>query len=174
MTTAAMDRTLILLRHAKATPFGYDSDHERELTDRGHRDAKAAGMWLHDHDYGLDEVICSTSERTRQTAEGIWAGGCSEADVRFEHRVYEAAPDRLLSVLREADEDAQVVMLVGHAPGIPALTSLLADGEGSTQAHEALCAGYPTSGIAVLSFQGHWSDLAYGAARLDRFHVARG
>jgi len=56
---------------------------------------------------------------------------------------------------------------------VPALTSLLADGQGSDEAHEALAAGFPTCGIAMLRFSGHWADLEAGGAVLDRFHVAR-
>lgn len=174
MTVAAQDRVILLLRHAKATPYGYQNDHERELTGRGQRDARAAGEWLRENDIGIDQVLCSTSVRTQQTAEGVWAGGCAEADVQFDRRIYDAPVTRLLEVLREADEDADVVMLVGHAPGIPSLVSLLADGQGSRQAHEVLGQGYPTSGLAVLHYTGRWADLAFGAASLTRFHVARG
>ena len=173
MTSAALDRTLILVRHAKAAATNSEGDHERELTPAGRADAEAAGAWLHGHDIGIDEVLCSSAERARQTAEGIWAGGCCEADVRYDQRIYNAGAEALLQVVREAEDDASVVMVVGHAPGIPALTSLHADGEGSSQAHDALAVGFPTTGIAVLSFAGHWQDLALGAARLERFHVAR-
>ena len=104
----------------------------------------------------------------------MWSAGCAEADVHHDHRIYNAAPERLLAIVREADSDANVVMLVGHAPGIPALASMLAEGEGSEQAHDLMSQGFPTSGVAVLRFSGHWSDLTPGVARLDRFHVARG
>jgi phosphohistidine phosphatase len=174
MTRAAEDRTLILLRHAKAEQGGWHRDHERELTARGHRDARAAGRWLIEHDIGIDEVLCSTSMRTQQTAEGVWAAGCAETDVRHDRRLYAAAPEGVLEVVREADPDANVVMVVGHAPAIPALTSVLADGEGSRDAHELLSRGFPTCGLAVLRYSGHWSDLAAGDAVLDRFHVCRG
>lgn len=174
MTNAAEDRTLILLRHSKAEQGGYDRDHERELTDRGHRDARAAGAWLHEQGIGVDEVLCSTSTRTRQTAEGVWHGGCPEADIRHESRIYNATPDRLLAVVRDADPDANVVMVVGHAPGIPILASLLADGDGDDEAHERLSEGYPTTGLAVLSYAGHWGDLSWGAATLEDFVVPRG
>ena len=70
-------------------------------------------------------------------------------------------------------DDANVVMLVGHAPGIPALASILAEGDGSERAHDLMSQGYPTAGVAVLRFSGRWGDLAAGVARLDRFHVAR-
>lgn len=173
MTTAAQDRVLLLLRHSKAVPYGYHNDHERELTNRGHRDARAVGEWLHAREVGIDQVLCSTAVRTQQTAEGVWSGGCAQTAIHYDRRIYDAPASRLLEVLREADDVADVVMLVGHAPGIPALASLLADGEGSHEAHEALSRGYPTSGLAMLHYTGRWSDLAFGAARLERFHVAR-
>ncbi|MGA8048305.1 MAG: histidine phosphatase family protein [Dermatophilaceae bacterium] len=171
MTTASEDRVLVLVRHSDAGEGNPDA--ERELTDSGWEDAREAGRWLHAHGLGIDEALCSTATRARQTCEAIWEGGCSEADVHHDSRVYNASAQRLLDVIREADADATVVMVLGHAPGIPYLTSILADGEGSEQAHEALAAGFPTTGIAILSYAGHWSDLAPATARLDRFHVAR-
>lgn len=163
----------MLVRHAKAEQGGYERDHERELTKRGHRDAKEAGRWLCEQGIGVDEVLCSTAIRAQQTCEEVWSSGCSEADIREDHRIYNASAERLLDVAREAEPDANVVMMVGHAPGIPALASILAEGEGSEQAHDLMSEGFSTAGVAVMRFSGHWSDLAAGVARLDRFHVAR-
>jgi phosphohistidine phosphatase len=173
MTRAARDRTLVLLRHAKAEQGGADRDHDRELTARGRRDASEAGRWLRDNGIGIDEVLCSTSERTQQTAEGVWSAGCPETEVHLDRRIYDASPERLLEVIREADDDADVVMVVGHAPGIPVLTELLADGEGSTEGHRAMGEGFPTCAMAVLHYSGRWTDLQFGDASLERFHVAR-
>ena len=71
------------------------------------------------------------------------------------------------------DEDADVLMVVGHAPGIPALTELLCDGEGSVEGHRRMAEGCPTCGVAVLHYAGRWADLDFGDARLERFHVCR-
>jgi phosphohistidine phosphatase len=173
MTRAAEDRILVLLRHAKAEQDMGKPDHERELTARGRRDAAAAGRWLAEHDIGCDLVLCSTSARTVQTSQGV-AGNCAEADVWEDRRLYTAGPEQLLEVVREADPEASVVLVVGHAPGLPALASLLADGEGSVQAHRLMAEGYPTCALAVLRYSGHWSDLGYDDARLDYFAVPRG
>ena len=173
MTRAAEDRLLVLLRHAKAEQGGYDNDHDRALTAKGRDDARAAGVWLREQGIGLDEVLCSTATRAQQTAEGVWEAGASEAEVHHDRRIYNASAETLLEVVREADEDADVVMVVGHAPGIPQLTSLLADGEGSREAHEALCQGFPTAGVAVLEYRGHWSELAFGDCSLQRVHRCR-
>lgn len=173
MTVAAEDRLLVLVRHSKAQGVSSGGDHERELTARGHRDAREIGRWLHEYGIGVDEVHCSDAMRTRQTCEGIWAAGCAETDVHHDGRIYDAGAQALLEVVHGSDADADVVMVVGHAPGIPWLTSLLADGQGSKQAHELLGHGFPTSGVAVLSYAGHWGDLGPEQARLERFHVAR-
>ncbi len=173
MTRACHDRTLILLRHAKAEQ-GNGLDAERKLTERGVRDAKAAGRWIADHGYGADEVLCSPATRATMTCDAVATAGCAEAEVRHDRRIYNATPEALLDVLREADEDANVVLLVGHAPGVPSLASLLADGRGSAIAHEHMSQGFPTSGVAVLSYAGPWSELTFADARLERFGVGRG
>lgn len=173
MTVSAEDRTLILLRHAAAQDSHPEGDHERELTDAGQEQARAAGAWLRDQGIGVDEVLCSSAVRALQTAEGIWEGGCAETEVHTEGGLYNASDERLLQGVRDADPDASVVMVIAHAPGVPALASLLADGQGSIQAHEAMTEGYPPAAIAVLRYSGHWSDLSPGEAELERFHVCR-
>jgi phosphohistidine phosphatase len=173
MTRAAQDRTLVLLRHAKAEQQNWDNDHERELTARGRRDAAAAGRWLIEHGIGIDEVLCSTSERTQQTTEAVWSSGCPEGEVHLDRRIYLASPERLLEVIHEADEDADVLMVVGHAPGIPSLAELLCDGEGSVEGHRKMAEGFPTCAVAVLHYAGPWAGLQFGDATLERFHVCR-
>ncbi|GGL41409.1 histidine phosphatase family protein [Phycicoccus endophyticus] len=173
MTRAARDRVLVLMRHAKTEESNPGGDHERELTARGRRDATAAGHWLLEHGIGIDEVLCSTAERTRQTCEAVWESGCPEAEVHHDRRIYNGSPEAVLAALWETDEDADVVMVVGHAPGVPALAELLADGDGSVEGHRALAEGFPTCGLAVLHYAGRWADIGAGDATLERFHVAR-
>lgn len=172
MTTSAEDRTLVLLRHAEPEPGGVGQhDLDRALTDRGREEAQYIGRWLCEQGLGCDSVKCSPAQRTRETMAEVAAAGCPEAEVEIEHRLYDARPEDVLAVVREASHDASVVLVVAHAPALPAVTSMLADGEGSEQAHELLAEGFPPGAVAVLRFAGHWGDLAFGAASLDRFHV---
>src|SRR5262245_14700502 len=117
-----VDRTLVLLRHAKAVQHDR-ADHARPLADRGRRDARAAGEWLATylaaHDAGLDLVLCSTSARTRETWQYASAAGLDAGDVWYDRRIYNAAAETLLEVVREAPETAGTVLLIGHAPGVP-------------------------------------------------------
>ena len=170
MTTSAEDRTLILLRHADPEPgrAGQD-DRERPLSEHGRNQAADVGRWLRDQGLGCDEVMCSPSLRTRETMQELAAAGCPEAEVQIEHRLYNADADAVLSVIRGSTNDASILLVVGHAPGLPAVASLLADGEGSEEAHERLSGGFPPAAAAVLRFSGHWDDLDFGAAALDDF-----
>ncbi|MEN3120864.1 MULTISPECIES: histidine phosphatase family protein [Janibacter] len=172
MTTSAEDRTLILLRHAEPEPgrAGQD-DRERPLSEPGRAQAQEVGRWLRERGLGCDEVMCSPALRTRETMQEVAEAGCSEAEVRIEHRLYNADAEDVLSVVRESTDDASVLLVIGHAPGLPAAASLLADGEGRAHAHECLGQGFPPAAAAVLRFSGHWEDLAFGAAQLDDFRL---
>lgn len=172
MTTSAEDRTLILLRHAEPEPGGAGQDDpERPLTERGREQALEVGRWLRAKGLGCDEVVCSPAQRTRETMQEVAEAGCPEAEVQIEHRLYNADANEVLAVVRESISDANVLLVVGHAPGLPTVASLLADGEGAEEAHERLSEGYPPGAAAVLRFSGHWEDLAFGAAALEEFRV---
>ena len=174
MTLAGDDKVLILFRHAKAEQAPGKPDHERELTARGRRDAAAAGRWLHEHGLGPELVLCSTATRTRQTWEAAVEGGACGESVEYDRTVYVGGSQGVLQVVREFAGEAQVVLVLGHNPTLASLAIELSEGDGSTQAHECLAAGFPTSTVAVLSYAGPWSGLDVGTARLDRCHTARG
>lgn len=174
MTLASDDKVLILFRHAKAEQVLGKPDHERELTSRGRRDAKAAGRWLHDQELGAELVLCSDATRTRQTwAAAVDGGACGES-VEYDHAIYSGSAQVVLGAVREQGGEAQVVLVVGHNPTMASLASGLAEGDGSAQAHQCLADGFPTSSLAVLRFAGDWHALDLGTAALERCHTSRG
>lgn len=174
MSRVSDDRTLVLLRHAKAEQVPGKPDHDRELTERGRRDATAAGAWLRDQGIVAELVICSTSQRTRQTWEYATKGGAHTEFVEYRRSVYQSGTRGLLETIHEDAGEVRTLVLVGHAPTIPDLASTLTDGNGSPDAHVAMGEGYPTAGLAVLGYHGGWADLQRGDCRLERFHVCRG
>lgn len=177
MTTPTSERTLILARHAKAKQGQDKPDHERDLASRGHQDAHAVGVWLSDPSRALvlDLVLCSTSERTRQTLSAICDGGASPTQTRFDDRIYDGSASSLLEILREIPDSVTAVLMIGHAPGIPVLAHALARADsGSTAVMDRLSMGFPTAGVAVLGFDGSWGTLAPETADLRDFVVPRG
>ncbi|MDQ1483033.1 MAG: phosphohistidine phosphatase [Actinomycetota bacterium] len=171
------ERTLTLVRHAKAENQEGKPDHERALAPRGRKDADAIGVWLSDPANATvpELALCSTSVRTRQTLERIVAAGASVKETRFDERIYNAGAVSLLEILREVPDSVSTVLVIGHAPGIPVLATALAHNDsGSTDVMDRLSLEFPTAGVAVLGFNGFWSTLAPETAYLRDFVVLRG
>jgi phosphohistidine phosphatase len=176
MTMPTSGRTLILLRHAKAEHIQGKPDHDRGLAPRGRGDARAVGEWISDPARAavLDLVLCSTSERARQTLDCVLAGGATAKDMRFDERIYDASAASLLDLLLEVPDSVNSVLMIGHAPGIPVLATALAhDVSESTDVIDRLSRGFPTSALAVLGFEGRWARLGPESAYLRDFVVPR-
>lgn len=161
------ERRLVLLRHATAAPGS--PDEERHLTPQGFDEAAAVGRWLKDHDLLGDVVVCSPAMRTRET----WAAVQEETGhgvlITMEPAVYEADVDALLRVVHDLDAtspEARTAVVVGHAPGMPALAHELCGGHGDDADVETLTRGFVPASVAVLEFDGGWTDVHRGVARL--------
>jgi phosphohistidine phosphatase len=168
-----IDRTLVLLRHSKAVRPESMPDFERPLADRGRADARAAGRYLVAEGIEADLVLCSPSQRTRETWEYAAEAGATANDVWYDRRIYNADTDKLLDVIRETPSEARTVILVGHGPGVPWLADDLAL-DGTSPERVELSQKYPTSGLAVLHLTCRWADLGSDDADLVSFVVPRG
>jgi phosphohistidine phosphatase len=169
-----MGHTLYLLRHAKSSWDEPLPDHERPLSSRGIRDARAVGRLLTARDWRADLVLCSTAVRTRQTWQHALAAGAGAGEVRYVDAIYEASTTRLVEQVRQTREDVGSLMLIGHGPGLPALAEWLGRRPEPRDAWARMDAKYPTSGLAVLGIPGQWADTAPGRAVLAAFEVPRG
>ncbi|HET6152921.1 MAG TPA: histidine phosphatase family protein [Marmoricola sp.] len=168
----SIPRTLIVMRHAKATPFAA-TDHERALSSRGVADAAAAGRWAASHAVLPDYVVVSSAARTCGTWKAFAGGAGCEPEVVVDQALYAAETDGALEILRAVPSHARTVMLVGHNPTMSSLVHLLDDGGADPAIFAEVMAGYPTSALAVLDVDGDWADLALGEARIRAFHVGR-
>lgn len=174
MPDTTTHRTLVLLRHAKAESHDLP-DLGRRLADRGHADAAAVGRHLLEHGLGFDLVVCSPSTRTRETWADVAGAGVVADEVTTDRRVYEAGVGDLLDVLTELPDAVRRVAVVGHAPGVPALAEHLTDRDRSdADVVQRLWSGFPTSCLALLTYEGPWSELGAGSAVLFQVEAPRG
>jgi phosphohistidine phosphatase len=192
-------RRLMLLRHAKSDRPPGMPDHDRPLNRRGRDEAPVIGTYLAHNGLIPDRVLCSTSERTRQTWDLVAralagaappAQAASEArspgavkkkrprpskspPVDFDERLYAAEPQTILALLRETPPKVHSLLIVGHNPGIhEAALALIASGD--VEARERLHEKFPTSGLAVIDFAlDEWGKLHVRSGRLDRFITPR-
>ena len=154
-------KKLLLLRHAKSS---WDdpglADFDRPLNERGRRAAPLMGKFLRNENIGIDLILCSPAQRTRQTIALVTKAARLDAPLRFDERIYEATLDTLVEVVSQIEESAVSVMLVGHNPGLEQLLFYL------TGEDERM----PTGALAELALDVEkWSKTHEGCAQLERF-----
>jgi phosphohistidine phosphatase len=144
-----MERTLVVIRHAKSDWGQEVPDHDRPLNDRGRREAPGIGRWLADNVTQLDLVICSPANRARQTWRLAAERFAPDLRARYDERVYEAGPQQLMSVLEEVDDAVATAGVVGHNPGLSELVETLTGERIELR----------TSAVALLRWEGTWADV---------------
>jgi phosphohistidine phosphatase len=171
-------RRLMLLRHATAVPHGVMPDFERHLAPQGLEEAASVARYCADEMLLPDAALVSAAVRTQQTWQAV-AGQVSGVWSLSLSALYPMQVDELLQNLQSLTaltnapevEEARCLMLVGHNPTMTELAQRLV-GFGDRYAFARLRGDFPPAGLAVLDFDiDHWSDIAAGQGRLDRFWV---
>jgi len=163
-------KTLTLLRHAKSSWDGSaPGDFERVLTKRGRKAARTIGRELKAQGLVFDAVLASPAARVVETIEELAEGYGSPIRPGFDERIYLGSVATLLASVREADDAAERLLLIGHNPGLEGLALLLTRDEGEGLRRE-LSAKYPTATVAEIALPiEHWRDAAPGIGTLARF-----
>jgi phosphohistidine phosphatase len=163
----------MLLRHAKSERPPGVADLKRGLNERGRTDAPKMGAYMARHGLVPDLAVVSAAERTRQTWALVSRAFETPPPAVFDERVYEAAPETLLTVIRETPPATHSLVLVGHNPGLHELATILI-ASGDVEARQRLSEALPTSGLVVIDLAfDDWSRLHRHAGRLDRFVTPR-
>ncbi len=160
---------LILMRHAKS---GWDDprmdDIDRPLNARGQRNAVTMGAWLKAKRYIPDQVLLSSSTRTRETLERVTRGLGLRPDMTVLDALYLASEHRILSALKKAMGDC--VLLIAHNPGIGEFT---ADFASHPPPHPDFLR-YPTAATAVFDLKAdNWAQARFGENEVIDFATPR-
>lgn len=164
----APNHLLLLLRHAQAENFAPgQGDEGRPLSERGHAQARAVGEFLREHDVAVHHLLCSSAQRTVQTAEDLGLDCAIERSAR----IYNAGSETIRHAIAEFPEDVHTALVVGHAPGIPTLAHDLADPESSdAEALDQIARRFPPATLVEIELDDNWADFTHGrlaSARLD-------
>lgn len=167
MTSSDPDsRILLLMRHGKAESAG-EQDFDRDLTARGHQQARLIGDYIESQGVRPSRVFVSSAARTRETWQSVAAAMPGfDGEVTFADELYHGGPPEVVDLLRGVDDD-RVVMVVGHEPTMSVLGHLLADGDSDPGAAAQARIGLPTGSMCVLSGPlDSWSALGEDALAL--------
>lgn len=129
-------KTLYLLRHAKSSwADATMSDFDRPLNERGKGAAETIGNYLKANNITPELILCSTALRTRETLAIVTKAAELNTEVRYDQRIYEASSTRLAEVISQTENERNVVMLIGHNPGMEEmLLSLTGERQGMSTA----------------------------------------
>ena len=150
-----MKKSLTLFRHAKTerdSTTGRDFD--RQLAERGERDAARIGDEIRELGLEYDLILSSPAARAAQTA------ALAGLAPRFEERIYDASSAELLAIVQETGADVERLMMVGHNPGFERLASRLTGKQ----------VEMPTGSLMEIELpSSDWRDSALGEGRVVRF-----
>lgn len=138
-------KRLLLCRHAKSSWKDITlEDIDRPLNKRGKRDAPEMGRRLAAGGIKPDMIISSPARRACKTARQLAKlTGFGKKNVILLREVYAASANELLAIVREFDDAASVVFVVGHNPETTVLANMLGDLD---------IDNVPTCGVVALDF----------------------
>lgn len=152
-------KNLFILRHAKSSWDHPElSDFDRPLNHRGLIAAPFIGEIMAGKHYIPDLIISSPAKRASQTALLVKESSGTNAEIRFDERIYEASPQALRQIVSELTEETGSAMIVGHNPGIEGFIKYL------TGKIEPM----PTAALASITLNiDKWSDLSNNCGDLQ-------
>ncbi len=113
-------KRVIIVRHAKSVPYGYDDDFHRDLTDRGINDAEKISSRLNEMGVVADLMIASPATRTMHTARIFCQNlGVDVKLIRQEPDLYEGATTQdFINLIQQLPEKVETVFIFGHNPAV--------------------------------------------------------
>lgn len=120
-------KKVILLRHGEAESSA-ESDFKRHLTLKGKNQLNNLAQSLKLRSIEIDQIYCSSSLRTVETAE-IIQNYIPIKEVHYEKEMYSANLERLLIMLEKTSSWVENCLIIGHNPAISMLNAYLTSGE---------------------------------------------
>lgn len=152
-------KTLYVLRHAKSGwADNLQADFDRPLNQRGLNAAPFVGEVMAKRDALPDIVISSPARRAMQTAALFKESAGSNAEIKYDERIYEASVHALEIVVSQIDDKFESALIVGHNPGMEGLINYL------TGTQEAM----PTSALASINLViDEWKEVKVRCGKLQ-------
>jgi len=144
------DHILIIMRHAKAEPFGDKGDSERELTDKGLKQANAVGKGIESLGLVPDQISCSSVTRTRQTLDRMLKTFGDKPIVDYRISLYDGGVQAVFDELAHVKAKNRVFMIVGHEPTVSISAQWLASADSDGERLDLLNLGLSPASIVIM------------------------
>ena len=157
-------KRVVIVRHGKSVPYGYDDDFNRDLRERGKNDAKLVSKELKKQGISPDEMISSPAKRAIKTAR-IFA-----ENLDFEKRnimeiedIYDGlTTSEFLGLIKNLPNKSETAFFFGHNPGFYYFASNLL---------ESFYGDMPTTSTVGIDFEvDSWNEVEARNGKLA-FHL---
>lgn len=112
-------KRVVIVRHAKSVPYGYEDDFTRDLTDRGKNDAKLVSSELMKKGINPDILISSPAKRALKTAR-IFADNLEfeRSQITEIKDIYDGlTTSEFLELIQSLPDETGTAFFFGHNPG---------------------------------------------------------
>jgi phosphohistidine phosphatase len=126
-------------------------------------------------DEGLrpDLAVVSTARRAQETWELARPAFVEDVVQHNERRVYQASASAILKVIHETARGKDLLLLVGHNPGLHDLALGLI-GTANQSELARLQRKFPTAGLVVIDFDiEDWNQASLARGHLERFETPK-
>lgn len=122
-------KSIYFIRHAKSSWEDSSlSDIERPLNNRGLRDAPFMAKLLKGKDVNPDRILTSPANRAYTTATYFAKEmDIPESSLVVRKEIYHAYPEDVLSIIRNLDNNDEVVLMFGHNPCFTSMANRFAN-----------------------------------------------
>ncbi|GAB1405256.1 histidine phosphatase family protein [Lentimicrobium sp.] len=146
-------KILYLLRHGKAEQSSPGSDADRLLSAKGEKQVKLLSKWFNDHPPVPQKLVSSHASRAYETAS-LLARDLNIATIDIQKAIYYGDEETLDDIIRDTDDNIDVLLLAGHNPSISDLANLYI--------YPAIGV-LPTAGLAIITFDvANWKSIGKG------------
>ena len=136
-------KKLYLLRHAKSSWKDLTlSDFDRPLNKRGKHDAPFMAEKMHKKEIRPQIIISSPAKRAKKTAKIF--SKVLNSTLHLDKHLYGAEVSEMITIIQEAFEHYDEVMIVGHNPELTMLNDVLSNKE---------IFNIPTTGVVSIVFE---------------------
>lgn len=152
-------KQIIFLRHAKSKwNKHFFDDFNRPLAKKGVMDAILMSNYLATLIRKINLVLSSSSQRTKETLKHFYPGNFES--ITFTKSLYHADKKFIMKLLANLNSKNNVVMLVGHNPGLHEAVETLSK-------HKIT--RFPTCALALISFDNPWERIEEKESTLELF-----
>lgn len=157
-------KRVIIVRHGKAVPYGYEDDFNRDLRERGIKDSRLISTELHRRGITADAIISSPAKRALKTAR-IFAQNLNfdPSKIVTLDILYEGpTTGEFLELIQQQPDELSTILFFGHNPGFHFFAAnLLKHFRGDM----------PTTSTVGIDFEvNHWNEVEARTGNLA-FHL---